>query len=75
MRVGGVDVRRVTLSSLQDAIGVVSQDAHLFHDTIRANLLYARPEATEQELWTALRGRADRGAGPVAARGAGHRRR
>jgi ATP-binding cassette subfamily B protein len=56
VRVGGVDVRRLTLRSLQDAIGVVSQDAHLFHDTIRANLLYARPEATETQLWTALEG-------------------
>jgi ATP-binding cassette subfamily B protein len=56
VRVGGVDVRRVRLSSLQAAIGVVSQDAHLFHDTIRANLLYARPEATEAEVWTALEG-------------------
>ena len=57
VRVGGVDVRRVTLDSLRDAIGVVSQDAHLFHDTIRANLLYARPEATEERAlggaWTA----------------------
>ena len=43
VRVGGIDVRRATLDSLRDAIGVVSQDAHLFHDTIRANLLYARP--------------------------------
>ena len=43
-------------TSLRDAIGVVTQDAHLFHDTIRANLLYARPEATEDELWAALRG-------------------
>ena len=56
IRVGGVDVRRVTLDSLRDAIGVVSQDAHLFHDTIRANLLYARPEATEDELWAAMQG-------------------
>jgi ATP-binding cassette subfamily B protein len=56
VRVGGVDVRRVTLDSLRDAIGVVSQDAHLFHDTIRANLLYARPEATEEELWAAMEG-------------------
>src|SRR5687768_1892967 len=56
VRVGGIDVRRVTLASLQNAIGVVSQDAHLFHDTIRVNLLYARPEATEDELWTALEG-------------------
>ncbi len=56
VRVGGVDVREATADSLRDAIGVVSQDAHLFHDTIRANLLYARPEATEDELWAALAG-------------------
>jgi ATP-binding cassette subfamily B protein len=56
VRVGGVDVRRATLASLRDAIGVVSQDAHLFHDTIRANLLYARPQATDDELWAALGG-------------------
>ncbi|HET6392605.1 MAG TPA: ABC transporter ATP-binding protein [Blastococcus sp.] len=56
VRVGGVDVRSATLESLRDAIGVVSQDAHLFHDSIRANLLYARPEATEAELWSALEG-------------------
>jgi ATP-binding cassette subfamily B protein len=56
VRVGGVDVRRATADSLRDAIGVVSQDAHLFHDTMRANLLYARPEATEEELWAALTG-------------------
>ncbi|MCV2487978.1 ABC transporter ATP-binding protein/permease [Geodermatophilus sp. YIM 151500] len=56
VRVGGVDVRRVTQASLRDAIGVVSQDAHLFHDTIRANLRYARPDATEQQLWDALAG-------------------
>jgi ATP-binding cassette subfamily B protein len=56
VRVGGIDVRRATLASLRDAIGVVSQDAHLFHDTIRANLLYARPQATDDELWAALGG-------------------
>lgn len=56
VRVGGLDVREATLDSLRDAIGVVSQDAHLFHDSIRANLLYARPEATEEELWAALEG-------------------
>jgi ATP-binding cassette subfamily B protein len=56
VRVGGVDVRRATLDSLRNAIGVVSQDAHLFHDSIRANLLYARPEATEEQLWDALTG-------------------
>jgi ATP-binding cassette, subfamily B, bacterial len=56
VRVGGVDVRAATLESLRKSIGVVSQDAHLFHDSIRANLLYARPEATETELWSALEG-------------------
>ncbi len=52
--VGGLDVRDVTMQSLRDAVGVVTQDAHMFHDTIRANLLYASPEATEVELWAAL---------------------
>ena len=55
IRIGGVDVRDLTLQSLRDAIGVVAQDAHLFHDSIRANLLYARPDATEEELIEALR--------------------
>jgi ATP-binding cassette subfamily B protein len=50
VRIGGYDLRDVTLESLHDDVGVVTQDAHLFHDTIRANLLYARPGATEQEL-------------------------
>ena len=48
--IGGHDLRDVTLDSLHDVVGVVTQDAHLFHDTIRANLLYARPSATEAEL-------------------------
>ena len=51
-----LEVRRATLASLQDAIGVVSQDSHLFHDTMRANLLYARPEATDEQVWRALEG-------------------
>ena len=55
VRVAGRDVRGVTQDSLRDAIGIVSQDAHLFHDTIRANLLYARPGATDAELEQALR--------------------
>jgi len=55
VRIGGLDVRDATLQSLRDAIGVVAQDAHLFHDTIRVNLLYARPEASEDELVQALR--------------------
>ena len=50
VRIGGADIRDVTLESLHDVVGVVTQDAHLYHDTIRANLLYARPAASEQEL-------------------------
>jgi ATP-binding cassette, subfamily B, bacterial len=50
VRIAGHDIRDVTLESLHDVVGVVTQDAHLFHDTIRANLTYARPEATELEL-------------------------
>ena len=54
VRVGGHDVRDVTLQSLEDAVGYVTQDAHMFHDTIRANLQYARPSATDEEIWEAL---------------------
>jgi ATP-binding cassette, subfamily B, bacterial len=54
VRVDGHDVRQVTLQSLEDAVGYVTQDAHMFHDTIRANLRYARPGAGDQELWDAL---------------------
>jgi ATP-binding cassette subfamily B protein len=54
VRVGGRDVRDLTLASLHDAVGVVTQDAHMFHDTIGANLAYARPDAPEDELWAAL---------------------
>ena len=50
VKIGGFDLHDVTLGSLHDVVGVVTQDAHLFHDTIRANLLYARPGAAEQEL-------------------------
>nr|WP_246222601.1 ABC transporter ATP-binding protein [Phytoactinopolyspora limicola] len=52
--VGEHDVRTVTLESLHDVVGVVTQDAHMFHDTIRANLLYARPEADEPDVRAAL---------------------
>ncbi len=52
--VGGQDVRDVTQASLHDTIGYVTQDAHMFHDTIRANLLYARPEASDDQLTLAL---------------------
>jgi ATP-binding cassette subfamily B protein len=54
VKVSGVDVRDATFSSLRARVGMVTQDPHLFHDTLRANLLYARPEATEDALWSAL---------------------
>jgi ATP-binding cassette subfamily B protein len=54
VRVDGHDVRDVTLQSLEDAVGYVTQDAHMFHDTIRANLQYAKPGATDDEIWSAL---------------------
>jgi ATP-binding cassette, subfamily B, bacterial len=54
--VGGVDVRDATFDSLRDEIGVVTQDSHLFHETIAENLRYAKPDATDEELWAALRG-------------------
>jgi len=50
VRIAGVDIRGVTQDSLHDVIGVVTQDAHMFHDTIRANLSYAKPGATERDL-------------------------
>jgi ATP-binding cassette, subfamily B, bacterial len=55
VRIGGHDIAGLTLESLHDAVGVVTQDAHMFHDTIRANLRYARPSATEAELIEACR--------------------
>ncbi len=54
VRVDGHDVRHVTLQSLEDAVGYVTQDAHMFHDTIRANLQYARPGAIDEQIWQAL---------------------
>ena len=55
VRIGGVDLREASFASLRAGVGVVTQEAHLFHDTIEANLRYARPEATEAELVAALR--------------------
>ncbi|MGI8759746.1 MAG: ABC transporter ATP-binding protein [Jatrophihabitantaceae bacterium] len=52
--VGGHDVRTVTQQSLHERIGVVSQEAHMFHDTIRGNLLYAKPDATPEQLMQAI---------------------
>ncbi|MEW1828776.1 ABC transporter ATP-binding protein [Streptomyces sp. NPDC088196] len=54
VRVGGVDVRDLTATSLRATLGMVTQDGHLFHDSVRANLLLAQPAATEAELWDAL---------------------
>ncbi|MGV9800452.1 ABC transporter ATP-binding protein [Mycobacterium sp. NPDC003449] len=52
---GGVDVRDVSFPSLKDTVGMVTQDGHLFHESIRANLLLAAPAATDGQLWDALR--------------------
>jgi ATP-binding cassette subfamily B protein len=56
LAIDGHDVKDLTLSSLSSAIGVVTQDAHLFHDTIAANLRYAKPDATDEEIRSACRG-------------------
>jgi ATP-binding cassette subfamily B protein len=55
VRIGGDDLRDVTQGSLHEVVGVVTQDAHMFHDTIRANLAYAKPDASERELTDACR--------------------
>ncbi|MBR7675882.1 ABC transporter ATP-binding protein [Streptomyces daliensis] len=55
VRIGGTDVRDLTAESLRHTLGMVTQDGHLFHDTIRANLLLPHPEATDEEVWDALR--------------------
>lgn len=55
IRINGIDVRDAKLDSLSERIGIVTQDAHLFHDTIRANLLYAKPTATDEQIRSALR--------------------
>jgi ABC-type multidrug transport system fused ATPase/permease subunit len=54
VRLAGTDVRDVSAESLRQTLGMVTQDGHLFHDSIRENLLLARPEAAEEELWDAL---------------------
>ena len=55
VRLSGIDVRDLTADSIRATIGMVTQDGHLFHDTVRENLRFARPEATDEELWDALR--------------------
>ncbi|MDX8149451.1 ABC transporter ATP-binding protein [Lentzea sp. BCCO 10_0061] len=55
VRLSGVDVRDLTFDALRSSVGVVTQDGHLFHDTIRANLEYASPGASDDDLWDSLR--------------------
>jgi ATP-binding cassette subfamily B protein len=55
VRIDGHDVRKVTLESLGEAIGIVTQETYLFHDTIRRNLLYGRPGASQDQLEAAAR--------------------
>ena len=55
IRLGGVDVRELGFGELRAALGMVTQDGHLFHESVRENLLLARPEADGEELWVALR--------------------
>ncbi len=55
IKLSGVDVRDLSFDALRDTVGVVTQDGHLFHDTIRANLAYAAPTATDEEIWDAVR--------------------
>ena len=54
VRLAGVDVRDLTFESIRDTLGMVTQDGHLFHETVAANLRLARPEATDDELWDVL---------------------
>ena len=53
VKLAGSDVRDLTQESLHDVVGVVMQDAHMYHDTIRANLMYANTQATEAQIWEA----------------------
>ncbi|MEU8892738.1 ABC transporter ATP-binding protein [Streptomyces sp. NPDC048442] len=55
VRIGGVDVRDLSADSIRATLGMVTQDGHLFHESVRANLLLARPEASEDDIWDALR--------------------
>ncbi|HEX2297780.1 MAG TPA: ABC transporter ATP-binding protein [Pseudonocardiaceae bacterium] len=55
VRLAGVDVRELSFDSIRETLGMVTQDGHLFHESIRANLLLARPQASEDELWEVLR--------------------
>jgi ABC-type multidrug transport system fused ATPase/permease subunit len=55
VRLAGIDVRELSFDSVRETLGMVTQDGHLFHDTVRENLRFARPDATDDDLWDALR--------------------
>jgi ABC-type multidrug transport system fused ATPase/permease subunit len=55
VRLAGADVRDLTGESIRETLGMVTQDGHLFHESVRANLLLARPDTSEDELWDVLR--------------------
>ncbi|MFT7023932.1 MAG: ABC-type multidrug transport system fused ATPase/permease subunit [Rhodococcus sp. (in: high G+C Gram-positive bacteria)] len=55
VRLGGTDVRDLRAESIRSAVGMVTQDGHLFHDTVRANIVLPRPDARDDEVWDALR--------------------
>ena len=55
VRLSGIDVRDLSFDAIRETVGMVTQDGHLFHDTVRENLRFAQPDATDGELWEALR--------------------
>jgi ATP-binding cassette subfamily B protein len=55
VRLSGLDVRDLSFDTIRDTLGMVTQDGHLFHDTVRENLRFARPDASDADLWDALR--------------------
>lgn len=55
VRLAGIDVRDLSFATLRDTVGVVTQDGHLFHDSIAGNLRFAAPDASDEQLWDALR--------------------
>ena len=73
--IDGIDVRDLTFESLAAAVGVVSQETYLFHSTVRENLRFAKPDATDEEVEEAARGGADPRADRVASRRVRHGRR
>ena len=55
VRIGDVDVRELSFTDIRNTLGMVTQDGHLFHESVRSNLEFVRPEATEDEIWDVLR--------------------